>query len=105
MEGRACPEGMTSEQFAEAQRLMEVTSQAVEDELWRMCCLTAGKQDRQLLGQTEFQLRDLMLRVGAIVLETAVNQRRKKGGTTAAASPAHPASTTPALSAGGRKRS
>jgi hypothetical protein len=105
MEDRICPEGMTPEEFAEAQRLMDVASQAAEEELWRMCCLTVSKKDRQLLGETEFQLRDVLLRVGARVLEAAVNERRKKGVTTAAASPVLPASTTPALSAGGRKRS
>ena len=105
MEGRVCPEGMTPEQFAEAQRLVEITSQAVEEELWRMCCLMAGKKDRHLLGEAEFQLRDLVLRIGAITLEAAVNQRRKKGVTTEAASSAPRASTTPALWGGGRRRS
>ena len=105
MEGRVVPEGMTPEQFAEAQRLMVVTSRAVEDELWRMCCLSASKKDPQLLGETEFQLRDLLLRAGAKVLEAAVNERRKKGGIQAAASRVPTVSTTPALSGGGRKRS
>jgi hypothetical protein len=96
---------MTAEQFAEAQRLMEVTAQAVEDERWRMCCLMASQQDRCLLGETEFQLRDVVLRVGAHVLEAAVNQRRKKGVTTAAASPVPIANITPVSSGGGRRRS
>jgi hypothetical protein len=96
---------MTPEQFAEAQRLMEVTAQAVEQERWRMGCLMASQPENRLLGETEFQLRDLVLRVGARVLETAVNQRRKKGGTPAAASPVPIANTTRASSAGGGKRS
>lgn len=81
MEGHRCPEGMTPEQFAEAQRVYEVSKQAAEEELWRMACLTAGKKDNQLLGQTEFQMRDILLRIGARTLEAAVNERRKKGGT------------------------
>lgn len=101
MEGRACPEGMTPEQFAEAQRAFEVTKQATEEELWRMACLTASKQDSELLGETEFQMRDILLRIGARTLETAVNQRRKKGGTLEAAFPAANASTTPDSSVGG----
>ena len=81
MDGRVQPEGMTAEQFAEAQRVFEVSQKAAEEELWRMACLTAGKSDDKLLGETEFQMRDILLRIGAKTLETAVNERRKKGGT------------------------
>lgn len=111
MEGRTCPPGMTPEQYAQAQRLMEVTRLAHDEELWRMCCLMASKKDSQLFGQTEFELRDIVHRVGAITLQAAANERRKKGVTTAAASPApasvkaSPATTTPGSSAGGRGRS
>jgi hypothetical protein len=85
MEGRKRPEGMTEDQFAEAARLEEVTRDAVADELWRMSCLMAGKKTGEQLGQAEFQLRDIVHRVGAIVLEAAVEERRKKGGIRAAA--------------------
>ena len=111
MEGRTCPPGLSPEQFAEAQRLMEITEQAHAEERWRMCCLMASKKDSQLFGQTEFELRDIVHRVGAVTLQAAAHQRRKKGVTPAAASPA-PASTTaglatttPSSSAGGRGRS
>jgi hypothetical protein len=72
---------MTPEEFAEAQRVYEVSKQAAEDELWRMACLTASKKDGDLFGQTEFQMRDILLRIGASMLENSVNERRKKGGT------------------------
>lgn len=104
-EGRTRPEGMSAEQFEEAQRLYAVTQQAMDDEQWRLCCLMAMKENSQLLGQTEFEVRNRVLRMGAIALEAAVNERRKKGGTQAAASPAASASTTPASSTGGRRRS
>ena len=86
MDGRMRPEGMSDDQYAEAQQLIEVSKQAVEDELWRMSCLMACKKNGEMFGQTEFTLRDMVLRVGAIMLENAVNGRRKKGGTTGAAS-------------------
>ena len=111
MEGGVCPVGMTEEQLAEAKRVFEVTEQAAADERWRMCCLMASKQDREMLGQTEFQMRELVHRIGAITVEAAVNERRKKGGTTAAASCAPAASRashaiiTRGSSSGGRKRS
>ena len=111
MEGRTRPDGMSLEQFEEAQRLFEITQQATADEQWRMCCLLAGKQNDQLLGQTEFEMRDHLLRMGAKTLETAVNQRRQKGATTAVASLAPPSGTATAATitrsslGGARKRS
>jgi hypothetical protein len=104
MEGRRFPEGMTAEERAEAERLFEVTQAAMAEEQWRICCLMASKKDDQLLGQTEFDLRDRVLRVGAIALEAAVNERRQKGATTVVASPAPNASTMRDLSGGGRRR-
>ena len=88
MDGYVRPDGMSDEQFAEAQRIMEVSQEALRKEIWRMSCLMACKKNGELLGQTEFALRDIVLRVGAIILENAVNERRKKGVTTAVASPA-----------------
>ena len=105
MEGRSFSGGMTAEERAEAERLFEVTQEAMADEQWRLCCLMASRKNDQLLGQTEFDLRDRVLRMGAIALEAAVNQRRKKGATTAVASHAPVASTTPASLGGGKRRS
>jgi hypothetical protein len=85
--------------------LFEVTEQAMADERWRMCCLMAGKRDREMLGEAEFQLREMVHRVGAITLEAAVNQRRKKGVTTAAALLAPTASRTRSSSSGVPKQS
>ena len=105
MDDRTRPDGMTQEEFSEAQRVFEISQQAAEEELWRMACLTASKKDSELFGQTEFQMRDILLRIGARALEAGANQRRKKGGTTEAASPAANAITTPASSSGGPKQS
>jgi hypothetical protein len=85
MDGRMRPEGMSDEQYAEAQQLIQVSMKAIEDEVWRMSCLMACKKNGEMFGETEFTLRDMLLRAGAIILENAVNGRRKKGGTTAAA--------------------
>jgi hypothetical protein len=53
--------------------------------------LLAAKPDGQLLGATEFQVRDAVHKLGAKALETAL-QGRKKGVTTAPAAAAPPAS-------------
>lgn len=44
-----------------------------------MARLVASKDDGEIFGETEFQLRDILHRLGAKLLETATNERRKKG--------------------------
>jgi hypothetical protein len=45
-----------------------------------MAELMASKSTGQLFGQTEFELRDRVHALGAQVLETAADERQKKGG-------------------------
>jgi hypothetical protein len=71
---------LTPEQAAEADRLFQVLRPAVEDELRRLTQLLAAKPDDKLLGKTEFQVRDLVHKIGAKAIETALNER-KKGAT------------------------
>ena len=104
MDGMRMAEGLTPEQLAEAQRNFEVMKNAVEEDLWRMACVLAGKPDNQLLGRTEFEIRDQALRIGARAVQTAVNGR-KKGGTRAAASSVRNAGQTPDSCSGGVRRS
>jgi len=75
---------LTAEQEAEAQRLAVLIGQKVQAEALRMARLLVSKPDGQLLGATEFELRDRAHAFAAGVLETAVNQR-KKGGTSSRA--------------------
>jgi len=81
MEGRTCPREMTREELQEAERLFEETKEAAGEEMWRMCCMIAGKQDHELFGENEFEMRDILMRLGARALEKAANSRRKKGAT------------------------
>jgi hypothetical protein len=71
---------LTPEQEAEAQRLAETIALKAKEELLQLTRLLVSKQDHELFGQTEFQVRDLVHQIGARALETAVNER-KKGGT------------------------
>ena len=71
---------LTPEQEAEARRLAEVVRQKFQDEALQMCRLMVSKPDRQLLGATEFEMRDRAHKVAAEIIQTAVNER-KKGGT------------------------
>ncbi len=71
---------LTPEQAAEAERLFQALQEASRDEQWRIAQLLASKPDHELLGETEFQVRDHVHRIGAKAIETAL-EGRKKGGT------------------------
>lgn len=71
---------LTPEQEAEAQRLADSITLKTKEELLQITRLLVSKQDHELFGQTEFEVRDLVHRIGARAIETAVNER-KKGGT------------------------
>ena len=71
---------LTPEQAEEAERIYESLRQAVESDLRSLAELLASQPDRQLLGQTEFEVRDRVHKIGARAIETALNER-KKGGT------------------------
>jgi hypothetical protein len=71
---------LSAEQEAEAQRIYQVLKQTAEQDLMGLARLLASKPDRQLLGQTEFEVRDRVHQIGAKALEAAL-QERKKGAT------------------------
>ena len=75
---------LTPEQKAEARRLYEALQGPFLDEARRLAELLASKADPQLLGKTEFEVRDIVHRLGATALQTALEER-KKGGTRAPA--------------------
>lgn len=70
---------LTPEQAAEAERLFQILRATSEGELRQIAELLASKPDRQLLGKTEFEVRDLVHKVGAKGVETALNERKKGG--------------------------
>jgi hypothetical protein len=53
--------------------------QATEADLRGLAELLACKEDGQLLGATEFEVRDRVHKIGAKAIETAVDQRKKRG--------------------------
>ena len=70
---------LTPEQEAQAQRLFEVLQQPFLEEARRLARLLAAKPDSQMLGKTEFEIRDAVHRLGAKALETALDERKKGG--------------------------
>ena len=87
---------LTPEQQAEAGRIYRALRAATDADLRAVAALLASKADAELLGRTEFEVRDRVLRVGAKAIEAAL-AGRKKGATTAA--------PAPAPAAGGRRSS
>lgn len=70
---------LNPQQKAEAQRLFEALQGPFLDEARRLAELLASKADAQLLGKTEFDVRDAVHRLGVQALQTAL-EGRKKGG-------------------------
>ena len=71
---------LTPEQEAEAQRWADIVMDRTREEILQMTRLLVSKPDRELLGATEFEVRDRAHTIGARVIETALRER-KKGGT------------------------
>jgi hypothetical protein len=91
---------LTPEQEAEARRIYDALKSSADAELLALARLLASKPDHELLGATEFQVRDRVLALGARALEAAL-AGPKKGGTRAPAAPA-PTAARRRSSRGGR---
>jgi hypothetical protein len=70
---------LTPDQEALAQQLFEQLQQPFLDEARRLARLLASKPPRELLGKTEFEVRDSVHRLGAAALQTALEERKKGG--------------------------
>lgn len=82
---------LTPEQEAEARRIYQVLKDKFDADLLAMARLLARTETGELFGRTEFEVRDRVHALGAKAIEGAL-AGRKKGGTSAAASPAPAAS-------------
>lgn len=81
---------LTPEQETEAARISEIIEQKVNNEVRLMARLLVSKSDTEFFGKTEYEIRDLVHRIGACAIETALEER-KKGGTKGQAKAAHTA--------------
>jgi coenzyme F420-reducing hydrogenase delta subunit len=71
---------LSAEKQAEAERIFERIKPQFEAEARRIAMLLASKDDAQLFGQTEFELRDRVHELGAEAMEATAAERSKKGG-------------------------
>jgi hypothetical protein len=70
---------LTPEQQDEVQRIEQILMESVRIDIRSLAELMASKPDRQLLGKTEFEVRDLVHKIGAKAIETALQERKKRG--------------------------
>ena len=71
---------LSPEQAERAEQILQSLRQAAEADLRGLAELLACKEDGQLLGPTEFEVRDRVHAIGARAIEAALDGR-KKGGT------------------------
>jgi hypothetical protein len=94
---------LTAEQEAEARRIADLVMARTRVEALELGRMLASKSNGQLLGETEFRVRDAVHRIGAVAIDAALEER-KKGGTKGPASSVPAAEKTPGSTATRRKR-
>lgn len=77
---------LTPEQEVQAQRVAEILGRKFQEEALQMARLMMSKPDAELLGKTEYEMRDRGHRLTAEAIQTALEER-KKGGTKGRAGP------------------
>ena len=69
---------LTPEQETHAQELAETVLKSLEADILQMTRLLASKPDHQVLGPTEFQIRDIVHQIGAKAIQAELDARQKK---------------------------
>jgi hypothetical protein len=95
---------LTPEQQAEADRIRQALLDAAAADIRELAELLAATDDAHTFGATEFAVRDIVHRIGAKAVETAL-EGRKKGGTTGRVGPAPRVPRPHDSSGGGASRS
>jgi hypothetical protein len=70
---------LTPEQEVAAQRIEDNLKAQATVEIRKIARILASKQDHELLGETEFQVRDAVHRIGARGFDAALEERKKRG--------------------------
>jgi hypothetical protein len=70
---------LTAEQEHEAEVIADILMAAMKVDVKTMGRLLASKANSELFGQTEFQLRDILLKLGARGIDAALSERKKRG--------------------------
>lgn len=68
---------LTPDQAADAERIYQALRRASEDEHRRIAQSLASRGDDQLLGRTEYEVRDLVHKTGAEAIQAALDGRKR----------------------------
>lgn len=90
---------LTPEQQAEAELIRQALIEASADDLRELAELLATTNDSTIFGATEFTVRDIVHRIGAKAIQTAL-EGRKKGGIKVPPTPVPTATSPPSSNAG-----
>ena len=69
---------LTAEQQAEAQRIEDLVMAKMRVEARQLARMLASKEYRNVLGATEFTIRDACHRMGAAAVDAALEVKKKK---------------------------
>jgi hypothetical protein len=75
-QGVAMKKPLTDVQEAEAQQLAEAIAEAASQEFLQLARTLVGTDQTSLFGNTEFAIRDLLLRVGAKAYQEHLAQKK-----------------------------
>jgi hypothetical protein len=67
---------LTAEQEREAKVLEDKIRIAIDREVTALARLLASREDRDLFGKTEFEVRDLVLKIGAKAYEERLREKK-----------------------------
>jgi len=67
---------LSIEQEREAKILEDKIRVAIEQEVSSLARLLASKDDKDLFGKTEFEIRDLVLKIGAKAYEERLREKK-----------------------------
>jgi hypothetical protein len=67
---------LSPEQLLEAKQLEAKIRLAIDKEVAALAQLLVGKDDKDLFGQTEFDVRDLVFRIGAKAYEEHLREKK-----------------------------
>ena len=74
------PVPLPPEQEALAQQLAQAIRAAAADEILQIARTLVAKDERHLFGQTEFQIRDLVLHIGAHAYAAFLREKKRLPG-------------------------
>ena len=69
---------LTPEQEVQARQIEEALLGQAQEKIQQIVRLLASRQNHELLGETEFQVRDLLHQIGNQAVETTLEVRKKK---------------------------